>query len=571
MPLKPTRIIRLVLALAVLAAAGWLLRGYTTDDTWIHLRYAENLVARGEFAFNPGHDSYGATSPLWIFVLAGLLQLGLAPQAAAWTAGALAGLLTVLLADAIISRMTVGPRWRGILLLVIACDAWFLRWTFSGMETPLATAALLVLLWPLVSARDMGWGVSREPMWTRYLGWGAAAGLAGLVRPEFLLMAPTALPWLLWFEYQRAGSVGGPSARWRARPHAPLLAAVVGWLAVAGPWLVYARLAFGHLTPGTATAKSSALSLAPGVLLPGLLQTARQLGATQAALWLTVIGLMVYVLVRNTRIEAAGHADGWWPGDEDPDAVDDGDAGADAAEPRSPGVGPWSVWGPVALVGIAATWTLVLAGGYAVKQVWVISRYVSPLVPVQVLAMAVVAEWLVLGMGASGSGRRRRRAVLYGGVAAHLALNAWLLGAAVVPHARAFPAGMRTCYVGMGEWLRANTPPDAVVAALDIGAVGWASERRVLDLMGLVSPETRDLGRGMGFAEMVASGAWLGAPGPDRPGWLVDRSEGEPRFAGREIDGVRFELVDTCVIRGVGLREPQPWTVALYRLVSTEI
>ncbi|MBE0566204.1 MAG: hypothetical protein IH621_09620 [Krumholzibacteria bacterium] len=558
-----TRLIRLVLAAAVLAVAAWLLRGYTTDDTWIHLRFASNLIERGEFAFNPGHDTYGASSPLWIFVLAGLLQLGLAPAAAAWTAGALSGLLVLLLADAVISRMTFRPAWRGLVLLAIVADAWFLRWTFSGMETPLATAALLVLLWPLVSARDVGWGVTREPMWQRYLAWGAAAGLAGLVRPEFLLMAPAALPWLLWFEYHRANAIGGRSARWRARPQGPLLAAAVGWLAVAGPWLVFARLTFGHLTPGTATAKSGGLSLDPQVVLPGLLQAVRQLGATQAALWLTLAALIGYVLVRNYRFERAGSADGWWPGDDE-------DEDDDAPEPPAPGAGPWSVWGPVALVGIAVTWTGILAGGYAVKQVWIISRYLSPLVPVQVLALAVTAEWLVLGLNRGGSARRVRRGVLYGGIAAHLALNAWLLGAWVVPHARAFPEGLRTCYLGMGGWLRENTPPGTVVAALDIGAVGWASERRVLDLMGLVSPEIRDLGRTLGFAEMIESGAWLGAPGPDRPRWLVDRAAEGARFDGRVIGGVRFELVETCVIRGVGLREPQPWTVALYRLISTE-
>lgn len=561
-----TRIIRLALAVAVLATAAWFLRGYTTDDTWIHLRYARNLVERGEFAFNPGHGTYGATSPLWIFVLAGLLELGLAPPWAAWTAGALAGLLTVLLADAVASRMTFGAIWRGVVLLVITVDAWFLRWTFSGMETPLATAILLVLLWPLFSVRDMGWSVSREPMWQRYLAWGAAAGLAGLVRPEYLLMAPAALPWLLWFEYHRAGSVGGPGGRWRARPHGPLLAAAVGWLAVAGPWLVYARLTFGRLTPGTAAAKSGALDLSPAALLPGVVAALRQLGATQIALWLTLVLLVIYVLVRNYRFERAGLADGRWPGDEDTDDVDDG-----GAEPPPPGVGPWSVWGPVALVGIALSWTVILVGGYAAKQVWIISRYLSPLVPVQVLALAVIAEWLVVGLGSARSGRRRRRAVVYGGVAAHIALNAWLLGAWVVPHARDFSAGVHTCYFELGAWLEQNTPPDAVVAALDIGAVGWASERRVLDLMGLVSPEILELGSRMGFAEMVASGAWLGAPGPDRPGWLVDRSEAGPRFAGRVIDGVRFELLDSCIIHGVGLREPQPWTVALYRLVSTEI
>lgn len=109
-----------------------------------------------------------------------------------------------------------------------------------------------------------------------------------------------------------------------------------------------------------------------------------------------------------------------------------------------------------------------------------------------------------------------------------------------------------------------------MVAALDIGAVGWASERRVLDLMGLVSPEIMELGRSMGFDAMVESGVWLRPEHGDRPGWLVDRSEGAPRWAGRTVGGVTFELVDTCTLRGVGLREPQPWTVALYRLVSGE-
>ena len=241
----------------------------------------------------------------------------------------------------------------------------------------------------------------------------------------------------------------------------------MGWLVVAGPWLVFARVTFGRLTPGTAAAKSNALDLAPASLLPGLLQAIRQLGATQGALWLTLLALVIYVLARNYRSEQAGLADGVWPGDE---AADDEDE--QQAEPRPVGVGPWSVWGPVALVGIAVTWTAILVGGYAAKQVWIISRYLSPLAPVQVLALAVIAEWLIVGLGSPRSGRRKRRAVLYGGVAAHIALNAWLLGAWVVPHARDFPVGVRECYLGLGTWLAENTPPDAVVAALDIGAVG---------------------------------------------------------------------------------------------------
>ncbi len=68
--MNKSRIIRLSLALVIYAAAGWVMRGYITDDTYIHLRYAENLLQYGEFSFNPGQQTYGATSPLWIFGLA---------------------------------------------------------------------------------------------------------------------------------------------------------------------------------------------------------------------------------------------------------------------------------------------------------------------------------------------------------------------------------------------------------------------------------------------------------------------------------------------------------------------
>ena len=556
-----SRIVRLAIAAAVFAAAGWALRTYITDDTFIHLRFAKNLIARGEFAFNPGQDTYGATSPVWVVVLAVLMKAGLAPATAAWLAGALAGVLALGCADWLVQRMTYAPYWRAVVLAVVATDAWFLRWTFSGMETPLATAVLLALLWPLVSGRDLGWGTTREPLWQRYLAWGALAGFAGLVRPEFLVLAPAALPWLLWFEYARAGAVGGHALRRRARPHGPLAAAVAGWLVVAGPWLFYARLAFGHVTPGTATAKSGSLSLAPDVVLTGLLQSVKQLAATQATLWLALLALMVAILLQHGRAQRLGLADSRQL------AADRNAAEAGEGTRPTPGTGPWSVWGPTALVGIAVTWTAVLLAGYAVKQVWVISRYVSPLAPVLVLAMAVVAEWLIQGVATVRS-RLRFGLLLRLGVAAYLVANVWLFAGRVVPHARTFSDGVRTCYVGMGERLRDESSPDAVVAALDIGAVGWASERRVLDLMGLVSPEIRELGLGMGFAAMVESGVWLGPPGQQRPTWFVDRCEGAPRWQGRTVGGVRFDLVDTCTIRGVGLREPQPWTIALYRLVS---
>lgn len=43
--------------------------------------------------------------------------------------------------------------------------------------------------------------------------------------------------------------------------------------------------------------------------------------------------------------------------------------------------------------------------------------------------------------------------------------------------------------VHMAKWINENLPEDAVVAAHDIGALGYFGEREIVDLAGLVSPE----------------------------------------------------------------------------------
>jgi hypothetical protein len=43
--------------------------------------------------------------------------------------------------------------------------------------------------------------------------------------------------------------------------------------------------------------------------------------------------------------------------------------------------------------------------------------------------------------------------------------------------------------VAVSEWVAANTPPDDLIAAHDIGALGYFARRPLLDLAGLVSPE----------------------------------------------------------------------------------
>jgi hypothetical protein len=48
---------------------------------------------------------------------------------------------------------------------------------------------------------------------------------------------------------------------------------------------------------------------------------------------------------------------------------------------------------------------------------------------------------------------------------------------------------IETEMVAMAQWLRANTAPDAIIAAHDIGAIGYFTERPLVDLAGLITPQ----------------------------------------------------------------------------------
>jgi hypothetical protein len=45
-----------------------------------------------------------------------------------------------------------------------------------------------------------------------------------------------------------------------------------------------------------------------------------------------------------------------------------------------------------------------------------------------------------------------------------------------------------TPYVTIGQWLKENTPTEAKIALIEIGTVGWYSQRYIIDILGLVNP-----------------------------------------------------------------------------------
>ena len=97
--------------------------------------------------------------------------------------------------------------------------------------------------------------------------------------------------------------------------------------------------------------------------------------------------------------------------------------------------------------------------------------------------MVLLVAMLCLAMGIIWLVKRGTWAVAPAAVVVLLAIGSTCLWRGIV---RDSSEHFQRVHVAAGNWLRENTSPDAVVAAFDIGAIGYVSERKILDIGGLL-------------------------------------------------------------------------------------
>jgi hypothetical protein len=111
-------------------------------------------------------------------------------------------------------------------------------------------------------------------------------------------------------------------------------------------------------------------------------------------------------------------------------------------------------------------------------------RYAIPVIPILlVLAFEGVFDWIDLQ---SSQTRHRFFSRTWASLIFFVALSFWLIGAGAYSTDVAI---IETEMVETAKWIEANTDADALVAAHDIGALGYFGDRKILDLAGLITPE----------------------------------------------------------------------------------
>ena len=146
----------LAAAVVIVLALAIPLRGYLTDDTFIHLQYARNLATGQGLVFNAGERVYGCTSPLWVALIAIGMGLHLDGLFTAKALGLIATLISLPLFLELMRRTLRTPALRAAATVAWASNAWMVRWSMSGMETPLAVALVLGRLRRVHRGRAVG-------------------------------------------------------------------------------------------------------------------------------------------------------------------------------------------------------------------------------------------------------------------------------------------------------------------------------------------------------------------------------------------------------------------------------
>jgi hypothetical protein len=135
-------------------------------------------------------------------------------------------------------------------------------------------------------------------------------------------------------------------------------------------------------------------------------------------------------------------------------------------------------WWPLLL------WTAAYFAGYVVLGVLRFEWYYPPLVPAFALLTAEGID-AAADFAAKRLGSRARNVVLAALTLLCLIPSAgWLINSK-----RTAISDYAATYMQVGAWLQTNTPPDSSVAMIEIGMIGFYSDRTVVDTMGLVSPE----------------------------------------------------------------------------------
>jgi hypothetical protein len=432
--------------------------GFPLDDAWIHCQFARNLARGHGMSYNPGVPMSGSTAPLWTFLLAGSYFISSNLILTSKVMSLVLYALSSVLVFKILVFILDDARFAFLGAVFLAMLARLMWGALSGMEIMLSTFLTI-------------WGVYLQLIYRKERGLKHYAStvafvLASLARPESMQLVFVALAdSFVLGRIEKRESIAEFAKR--AMIHVFL------FLLLLTPYFAFNYATSGQPFPNTFAAKTSAgltvflshpqaeelwrmIFLYPRLYVAGLLD----LSFDQNILlyWLMFIGA-ASIVINSFRKKTANKA----------------------------------LIVPLIFISYPVFMGIVSPNQSTI--IWMV-RYVGNMAPLYVI-MGVVGLHEVIRLLKTvlaefwfkeETAERIKQAVLA------IAVSVLLISLSTEEYvnSRFYALGVdniNSMQVKIGKWFHENSPPDTLLAINDIGAIAYFSEREVLDLVGLVTPE----------------------------------------------------------------------------------
>lgn len=427
--------------LVLLAFVARLLPGpRTIDDAYITFRYARNILAGNGFVYNTGERVLGTTTPLYTLLMAaeaGLLGMRDAngqaagfPELALIT-NAIAGGASVWILYRLGKRLGNGPLVGLALAAVWAIHPRSVTFAIGGMET---SAFVALMLGTFASS------IERRPRATA-----ALAALALLTRPEALI-AISLLAGNVLLDAIRSKGQSLRTARFDA---------ILIFVALVLPWFVFATYYFGSPVPGSIAAKGVAYQLPAEQALVNFLQAGVVMFSGEGSFHPIAAMLLIAVYIALFAL------------------------GALSAIRKERRAGP--------LFGFA----ILYLAAYVIANPLIFRWYIVPPLPILILGIALGWDTITHTLRSAAATRWAF------GAGAAIAIWSSIGGWWIPDHGPTLPAPrmayikLELTYLQAADRLRGDANAETLIAAGDIGAIGYATGARIYDTLGLITPDAR--------------------------------------------------------------------------------
>jgi hypothetical protein len=410
---------------------------FSTEDSYITYRYAQNLIDGKGFTYNQGDEFLGTTAPFYGLILAffGFLGFNIPSIGGILSASSL-GLAVILI---YLLTLKKGYPLVGLLCgLFIFLNPWFLQ-TF-GSETYFE---LLMII-----------GAFYFYDQDKYLPTAVFCSLAFLVRPDGIIPAI-----IIFLDYIIKNK------KFPARE-------VILFATFSVPVLLFYYFIFNTFLPNTLEAKQA--QYASGLwyrFVPGALKYAGLILKDNGFLYF-LIPLMI--------------------------------------------IGVISILFSLRIWFLIALWAFLHTVGYTLLKVTFYHWYLIPLLFLLMLLSAFSVRFIISAPGLFKESKVKKWNLKIFNQEIKISLNKFkdigtplkwtyrILSFAIIASLvialiggirayynthKALPSPKLQLYTQAGKWIASNTPSDATISALEVGYIGYHAQRRVVDLVGLVTPE----------------------------------------------------------------------------------